>query len=49
MVKADLVVANGLGLEEGLSSAIDAAQEDGGNVLEVAPLADSPLDRRPGR
>lgn len=40
MVMADLVVANGLGLEEGLTTAIEAAREDGANVLEVAPLLD---------
>lgn len=38
MVAADLVVANGLGLEEGLASALEAAQEDGANVIEVAEL-----------
>ncbi|MGI9529323.1 MAG: metal ABC transporter solute-binding protein, Zn/Mn family [Acidimicrobiia bacterium] len=35
---ADLVVANGLGLEEGLEDVLDAAVADGVNVLEVAPL-----------
>ena len=40
MVKADLVVANGLGLEEGLTSALASAEEDGGNVVEVAALVD---------
>lgn len=38
MVQADLVIANGLGLEEGLSAALESAREDGSNVLEVAPL-----------
>lgn len=40
MVRADLVVANGLGLEEGLSSALESAADDGARVLEVAPLLD---------
>ena len=35
---ADLVVANGLGLEEGLEDVLEAAEADGVNVLEVAPL-----------
>ncbi|MDE0370918.1 MAG: metal ABC transporter substrate-binding protein, partial [bacterium] len=37
---ADLVVANGLGLEEGLIDVIEAAEEDGVNVLEVGDLLD---------
>lgn len=37
---ADLVVANGLQLEEGLLAALDAAAADGVRVLEVAPLLD---------
>lgn len=40
MVGADLVVANGLGLEEGLKSAMDSAEQDGATVIEVAPLLD---------
>lgn len=40
MVQADLVVANGLGLEEGLESALVSAQDDGALVLEVAPALD---------
>lgn len=40
MVRAELVVANGLGLEEGLASALESARADGANVLEVAPLLD---------
>lgn len=40
MVQADLVIANGLGLEEGLSAALESAREDGSNVLEVAPLVE---------
>lgn len=38
--EADLVVANGLGLEEGLEDALDAARTDGANVLEVAAMLD---------
>ena len=38
--EADLVVANGLRLEEGLVDALDSAEADGANVLEVAPLVD---------
>jgi zinc/manganese transport system substrate-binding protein len=37
---ADLVVANGLGLEEGLSGALASAAADGVTVLEVAPQLD---------
>jgi zinc/manganese transport system substrate-binding protein len=40
VVEADLVVANGLGLEEGLEDVIDAARGDGALVLEVAELVD---------
>ncbi|MGA7688144.1 MAG: metal ABC transporter substrate-binding protein [Jiangellales bacterium] len=40
MVAADLVVANGLGLEEGLINALDSAASDGATVMEVAPLVD---------
>ena len=40
MIGADLVVANGLGLEEGLTSALENAREDGANVYEVAPNVD---------
>lgn len=36
--KADLVVANGLGLEEGLGDVLDSARSDGSNILEIAPL-----------
>ncbi|MFZ0013491.1 MAG: metal ABC transporter substrate-binding protein, partial [Acidimicrobiia bacterium] len=38
--QADLVVANGLGLEGGLADALHAAREDGANVFEVAPELD---------
>jgi zinc/manganese transport system substrate-binding protein len=37
---ADLVVANGLGLEEGLSDVLGAASADGANIIEVAVLVD---------
>ena len=47
--KADLVIANGLGLEEGLADVLAAASADGVNVLEVARDVDpvSFIDRRP--
>lgn len=38
--QADLVVANGLGLEEGMVDVLNAARSDGANVLEVAPNVD---------
>jgi zinc/manganese transport system substrate-binding protein len=37
---ADLVVVNGLGLEETMADAIDAARSDGVTVLELAPQLD---------
>ncbi len=37
---AALVVANGLGLEQGLETLLDGAEEDGVPVLEVGPLVD---------
>jgi ABC-type Zn uptake system ZnuABC Zn-binding protein ZnuA len=40
VVGADLVVANGLGLEEGLVDVLDSAAADGATVMEVAPLVD---------
>jgi zinc/manganese transport system substrate-binding protein len=40
MEAADLVIANGLGLEEGLAAALDAARADGANVVEIAPKLD---------
>lgn len=40
MAAADLVIANGLGLEEGLGDALDSAARDGATVLELAPLLD---------
>lgn len=40
LVSADLVIANGLGLEEGLESSLDAARADGTRILELAPQLD---------
>jgi zinc/manganese transport system substrate-binding protein len=40
MVGADVVIANGLGLEEGLQDALASAAEDGARVIEIAPLLD---------
>ena len=37
---ADLVVANGLTLEEGLAGVLESAKADGANVLELAPQLD---------
>ncbi len=37
---ADLVVANGLLLEEGLSDVLESARADGANILEIGPLLD---------
>ena len=38
--KSDLVVANGLGLEEGLIDVLESAARDGVNVLEIGPRLD---------
>lgn len=38
--EADLVVANGLGLEEGLLDTLEAAEADGVRVFEIGPLLD---------
>ncbi len=40
IVKADLVVANGLGLEGGLTDVLESAKSDGAEVLEVASEVD---------
>jgi zinc/manganese transport system substrate-binding protein len=45
--RASLVVANGLGLEEALIDVLHAAERDGANVLEIAPLLD-PIPREGG-
>jgi zinc/manganese transport system substrate-binding protein len=37
---ADLVIANGLGLEEGFVDVLEGAKADGVDVLEVGPLVD---------
>lgn len=37
---ADLVVANGLGLEEGLEDVLESAVSDGASILELAPELD---------
>jgi zinc/manganese transport system substrate-binding protein len=40
MVSADIVIANGLDLEEGLEQSLASAQADGATVVEVAPQLD---------
>lgn len=40
LTKAKLVVASGLGLEAGMSSALEGAKADGATIFEVAPLLD---------
>lgn len=40
MVGAPLVIANGLGLEEGMESALDSARHDGANIVELGPSLD---------
>lgn len=40
LIDAQLVVANGLGLEAGLTDALATAEQDGAHVLEVAPIVD---------
>jgi zinc/manganese transport system substrate-binding protein len=40
MAAADLVIANGLGLEEGLKDSLAAVSQEGVAVLELAPLLD---------
>ncbi|HLF61811.1 MAG TPA: metal ABC transporter substrate-binding protein [Acidimicrobiia bacterium] len=47
---ADLVVASGLGLEQGLQDVLEAADEDGAHVIELAPLVDPlPFSEQAGR
>lgn len=46
--RADLVVANGLGLEEALADTLRAARRDGATVLEVAPRLDPLPLEEPG-
>ncbi len=46
--QADLVIANGLMLEEGLQDVLDSLTGDGANILELAPLLDPlPLSGQP--
>ncbi len=46
--QADLVIANGLMLEEGLQDVLESLADDGANILELAPLLDPlPLAGRP--
>lgn len=40
LVQADLVIANGLGLESGMQAALQGATADGAQVWEVGPLVD---------
>ena len=40
MIRADVVIANGLGLEAGLTDALESAAADGATVIEIAPLLD---------
>lgn len=40
LIDADLVIVNGLGLEEGLSDVLESAHDDGANLLEVGPAVD---------
>lgn len=40
MNEADLVVVNGLGLEEGFEAVLDGVVADGGRVLELGPMLD---------
>jgi len=40
LTTARLVVANGLGLEEGLTGTLAAAADDGATVMEIGPLVD---------
>lgn len=40
LVRADVVVVNGLGLEEGLEDVIAAAAQDGARILDIGTLVD---------
>lgn len=40
MQQADVIFANGLGLEESLADVLESLEGDGANVLEIAPLVD---------
>jgi zinc/manganese transport system substrate-binding protein len=47
LAEADLVVANGLGLEAGLEDVLASVADDGVRVLELAPLVE-PIELRDG-
>jgi zinc/manganese transport system substrate-binding protein len=40
LTNADLVLANGLGLEQGFGDVLESAAADGANIVELAPLLD---------
>ena len=40
VAEADLVIANGLGLEQGLADVLESSAQDGANVVELAPELD---------
>lgn len=40
LTRTELVVANGLGLEEGMAQTLEGVRADGANVLEIGPLVD---------
>nr|NLD41849.1 zinc ABC transporter substrate-binding protein [Actinomycetales bacterium] len=40
MTRVPLVIVNGLGLEAGMSTAIENAELDGAHIIEIAPLVD---------
>jgi zinc/manganese transport system substrate-binding protein len=48
IAEADLVVANGLGLEEGLRDVLESATADGAEIIELAPLVDPLPFSEPG-
>lgn len=48
IAEADLVVANGLGLEEGLRDVLESATADGAEIIELAPLVDPLPFAEPG-
>ncbi len=47
LARADLVVVNGLGLEEGLTASLSAIQADGATIFEVGPLLKPTPDSDP--
>jgi zinc/manganese transport system substrate-binding protein len=48
IAEADLVVANGLGLEPGIQDILDSAAGDGTRIIELAPLVDPLPFTEPG-